>query len=567
MNKLPTETLLNIFVNLHFCEKQECMLVCHQWADIIRSTVLLDTVHINNKYTFAKLRRYLDAQASKKAQIKNLVIHSPLNRQEALNYFQKYFPRIRSLYIRDYTFHRLNRRNINQDNNKQSDFMSWIAKIEVFEQYNCSNLSQCFLTLGKFSALKKLVIDMSNFTGTLNINVLANAPNITNFTLRRCIIWTRDLEVIHLNLLLLESLKLDSITLGTPRVDDNIVLEAVIPSELVTTLLITTFHKNANGDTRKILECLRYIRHKYTNLLQYRFIIDSTEIIKDPAERTFIESGILPTLPDLNRGLSLLEVNCCTLLPSLLMEMHSLGFNTHCLNISLHFSTSKFLHRKNLLADNYSFIQQLTLNINSSKWIFHIARNMASLKILHIKVMSNFKYDRFKRQSIIRLEEIFSLSLKSLDSLIIETFDVDCITLLDQSFSLTKLEIYSQQIYTSAYRFISSCLPHLRYLTLGYMLTANKNINLDALRLYRLDLHMVRDMYIRITTDNGSKNRYFCAKGQTNYKRVGKLPDETRFWDTLYQIAPETARLHDHEMIYFGFNSIQQLYINHMLAQ
>ncbi|KAI8882560.1 hypothetical protein K501DRAFT_273506 [Backusella circina FSU 941] len=565
MDQLPGELLSSIFVNLHFCEKQECMLVCHQWADVIRSEVLYDTIHINEEYTIGRLGQFLDSHPSRKAQIKNMVVHSPVSQWGCLDYFSNYFPKLRSLYIYSCSSDTIIESNPKENDQRQMNRMTWVSKIEVLEQYHCLHPNQCILSLGMYNALEKLVIHNGGSISIMNMDILANAPNIISLTLGRIEISINDLEKILSNLVLLKYLELHNVILKTLSEDTKTAPELVTPVKSLKTLLITLRHDDANNDTITILRCLQYIQYKCINLLKFRFIIDSTVMIKRDVEEELVECGILPLLLCLDHGLNSLEINCSTALSSLLNNVYALGFKAHSLNIFMHFSLSK--DRRISFRNSKNFIQQLTLNINSSKWVSDVLENLKSLKILHIKGMHNFVMSWSYSQYEINLDDIFTSCSNSLESLKIETFHlIYSVQIHHQAYSLTKLEIDIREVFPGVYSFISSFLPHLRYLGLSYCIRATGVVKLGIFNLYRLDLCLIPCAYIKITTDRNNNDRYYHIKNQHKNSTDVKVPDETRVWDRLRQMTPEDAITHLDEMLCFEFNSVQQLYINNMIA-
>jgi hypothetical protein len=144
--------------------------------------------------------------------------------------------------------------------------MSWIAKVEVLELRYSLPLDKCLLAWGTNSALKTLVAMAAR---RKDIDVLANAPNLTRLTLGNICISISYLEKIHSNLLFLKSLELENISLEHPNELETIP-KLVTPSEVVTKLLIITTHRiDPNHDTNLILKYLGYIRQKYTNLVEF----------------------------------------------------------------------------------------------------------------------------------------------------------------------------------------------------------------------------------------------------------------------------------------------------------
>ncbi|KAI8883070.1 hypothetical protein K501DRAFT_273060 [Backusella circina FSU 941] len=400
MNKFPIEVLSFVFTHLHFCEKQECMLVCKLWADSIGSGTLFDTVHINEVYTFDRFRRYFDPRFGKRAHIKSLVMSSRLLMQ-------------------------------GHDNRQHKHLRSWISKIEALEHYNCYHLDNTLLPLRNFSALKRLVVKNAS-AGTVNTNVLANAPNITSLTLEGFLISTSTLEAIHSDLVALTSLELENMTLMGSNDNQAVNPALITPSALVTRVFITS----CTSYTPLVQNWLQYIRYKHTHLRELRFLYKFTRPIQMENEKTLITTGVLPLLQDIGCNLRLLKMDCSTSLQLLFERMKSLGSR----------------QKKALwcFLDKHHFIRELTLNLNSVIWVPRLLRDMNSLKVLTIKEMHAFTCAVNEIQSVVQLEKIFTSGLVSLLSLRIEEFKVNSITPANAICFLTKLDIRAIYIDTSA---------------------------------------------------------------------------------------------------------------------
>jgi hypothetical protein len=578
MDKLPDELLSNIFAYLHFCEKRECMLVCHLWLNVIRPMALSETVHITEGNAIRILNQFLDPQISNKAQIKDLVIHFAGLNEEVLDVYQKCFPKVRSLYIQDCYYNTRSESPSEQHTQRKNILMSWIAKFEVLELCGSFPLEKCLLAGGIYSALKKLVVMPKNRMG---IDILANTPNLISLTLGNIIVSTSYLEKIHSNLLFLKSLELENISLEPPDALEAI-SELVTPSEIVTTLFITTRHDDVNKETGLILQCLRYIRRKYTNLVEFRFLIGSLEPVSNLNEQRIFSNEMLPLIKHIGSKARLVEIDCSSMLPHLLELMNSSGFQAKCLKLTSTYGNSKLPY--SVFLNTHSFIRELTINVDSSRWSPFFPSLMPSIKTLTIKGNHNFLYHRFIPHSTICLQETLGACSNSLSTLRIEKCSVNAPSSICQSYSLTTLQIHTSYISPAVCNFIAQSLPSLRYLELGFQEVMNweaiepgshnvyfpetlkQNVELGSINLYRLDLHLERQICLKIKTNMDNRARYFYTPKPCMSGINWKVADHRCIWSTLRQATNEEIMVHSHNRIYLELNSVKLLYINNMVA-
>jgi hypothetical protein len=538
------------------------MLVCRLWLNVIHPIALPDTVHITRESAIHKLGQALESQCSNKAQIKDLVIHSVGLSEEVLGSYQDCFPKVRSLYLEGCCYIVI----LSEKNTQRKEkLMSWIADIEALE-FRCNlPLDKCLLTGGTHSALKTLVVIAASRT---DIDVLANAPNLTSLTLGNISISISYLEKIHSNLLFLKSLELENIYLE-PLDTLEAIPEMVTPSEVVTTLFITTLHNDANKETGWILKYLGYIRRKYTNLVEFRFLIGSLKPVSNLNEEKIFRNEMLPLIKHIGSKARLVEIDCFCMLSQLLELMNSAGFRAECLKLSSTCSNSKASGW--IFLNPHSFIGDLTINVNSSRWIPYFSSLMSSIKTLIIKGNSNFQYHGSRPNSTICLKNILGTCSSSLSTLKIEKFGIDAPPSICPSYSLTKLQIFSHCISPAAWDFIARSLPKLRYLEVDFNIHGvpemmARNVELGSINLYRLDLHLKPQTYLKIKTNMDNRTRYFYIPHQGVSGINWKMANHRCIWGTLGQTTHEEAMTHSHKMIYLEFNSVQLLYINNMVA-
>jgi hypothetical protein len=93
-----------------------------------------------------------------------------------------------------------------------------------------------------------------------------------------------------------------------------------------------------------------------------------------------------------------------------------------------------------------------------------------------------------------------------------------------------------------------------------------RNVELGSINLYRLDLHLKPQTYLKIKTNMDNRTRYFHTTIIDLSGINWKMANHRCIWGTLGQTTHEEAMTHSHKMIYLEFNSVQLLYINNMIA-
>jgi hypothetical protein len=93
-----------------------------------------------------------------------------------------------------------------------------------------------------------------------------------------------------------------------------------------------------------------------------------------------------------------------------------------------------------------------------------------------------------------------------------------------------------------------------------------RNVELSSINLYRLDLHLKPQTYLKIKTNMDNRTRYFHTPHVLMSGINWKAADHRCVWGTLGQIAHEEATETSHKMVSLEFNSVKTIYINNKVA-
>jgi hypothetical protein len=144
----------------------------------------------------------------------------------------------------------------------------------------------------------------------------------------------------------------------------------------------------------------------------------------------------------------------------------------------------------------------------------------------------------------------------------VQEFDVVCKDQSYQHHQLYKLGINRSNISQEVYYYISSSLPNLRHLELGYLDFKNEIIMLETLMLYSLRITIHKESAsIAVTTRNNNKTQFY----KTSYA-VSIF--ENYYSSNNYDVIKSTSTpiQETENSMQFIFGSITTLFINNHLA-
>jgi hypothetical protein len=537
MKKLPYEILVLIFENLHLSFKLECMLVCREWANVLRSTYLYHSIVISKIGIFNRFVRMLENQAHIREQVKELVLLGVFNFSMHEIQFDRLFINLRSIH-----FGRgINITTLGYVRNRSVLLNQWSNQIQTVKLHNSSGFMYTLLTSSVCPSLISLSIDEMYFR-VGPIKLLAAAPNLENLTIFNLHVHTRLLEQVHAAVPNLQSLKLMEATLRvrnyTGQINSADSMKAVHISFI-------------NKDPGTILHWLQYISVKYINISILSFVCSG-----DPLgwlSNTLIqeESRLLLVLQTLCH-LKSFKTSFPASIKTLFNAIEKSNSKIEELSFIARYSNKR--RPGTVASDYYRLITELVLRINSTRWLY-VLQHMKFIKKLEVRALccSHINLD---------LSEVIKQCPAPMESLMVKEFDVVSKDQIHQHHQLNKLGITRSNISQEVYSYISNSFPNLRHLELGCLNFKNEIIMLETLMLYSLRITINNtSVFIAVTARDNNITKYY----RTSYD-VGVFEnyDSSNNYNV---IKPSSTPIQETESsTQFFFGSIKTLFINNQLA-
>jgi hypothetical protein len=537
MKNLPHEILVLIFESLHISFKLECMLVCREWANVLRSTYLYHSIVISKIGIFNRFVWMLEDQAHIREQVKELVLLGVFNFSMHEIQFDRLFINLRSIH-----FGRgINITTLGYARNRSELLNQWSNQIQTVKLHNCSGFMYKLLTSSVCPSLTTLSIDEMYFR-VGSIKLLAATPNLESLTVFNLQVHTRLLEEVHAAVPNLQSLKLIEATL---RVRNNTgQINSAASMKAVHICFI-------NKDPGTILHWLQYISVKYINISILSFVCSG-----DP-------SGWLSnTLIQEESRLLLVLQNLCHLKTFKTSSPASIAtlFNAIEISNSKIEELSLFAYYDNtrrpimMASEYYRLITELILKIDSSKWLY-VLQHMRFIKKLEV-------HGHHRSYVKLDLNELIKQCPAPMESLIVKTCNLVFKDQSHQHHQLSKLGINCGNISQEVYSYISSSFPNLQHLELGDSFSKNEIIMLDKLMLY--SLRITRKLYqlpFSVTTlDNNKTQLYLVPHAVESFV----MYNSTDTYDVIKPISTPTQETESSTQFFFG--SIKTLFIDNHLA-
>ncbi|KAI8882371.1 hypothetical protein K501DRAFT_316058 [Backusella circina FSU 941] len=508
MDKFPVEVLNDIFIPLSLEQKMECMLVCKKWEALMREHFLFETVTIHWSSAFSGFFKLIKQQPWRGAQVKCLILKafgSSLH-DEQVNF--DLFPNLRVLYLNRcreqfcmlYDFYNL----------PQKCMSPLMSRIKILADYNDARFAFQLLSLGTCSNLTSLEVGKmhNRDEGECIVSVLGNAPALVNLKIKGCNLRLEDIERIHTNLPLLESLLLDGGCIRILSIPCNIT-----PAKHMRTLGTT----GVNMISSEPYQWTEYIVEKYTALLSFRSWRDVYL-----SQEVFYE--------DLNRRKWKL------FLKELGQQLQSLEVDTGPINSNLLEILDGFNYRLDRLAI-YTYDNQLFSNMeyrNQCKYLkelklydvdifqFKVLKELKAVKLLNI---------RFYEQPRIDVSYFLEMCPNGLETLQIESANLECPTnFRNYVFWIKKLTIKDCTLADNIDRFLSYTCLKLRDLAFLSYEPVERDFIVPNLALSRFE----------ILTPSTEKVRHLL---------VGALDDRYRFYrvnDKIPAVDDSVADMYRH---------------------
>jgi hypothetical protein len=536
MKKLPREILVLIFENLHLSFKLECMLVCHEWANVLRSTCLYDTIVISKTSIFVRFVQYLEEQAHIREQVKELVLLGSLNIGMHEIQFDRLFFNLRSLhfgpgiYITD----------LGNPQNRSMSLKHCSNQIQTVKLYNNSLFMYALFTSSVFPSLTTLSTNGWYF-GIGFIKHLAAAPNLENITVIDLEVSTSLLENLHATVPALQSLELIEARLrpgnNTDQINSANSMKAV--------------HINfINGYFHIMMYWLQYISIKYTNISMLSFVCSGILSERVADRLTAAESSILPVLEKLchlKRFKTCFPASIATLFSDIEIS------NSKIEELSLFANYGNTRRPIMIASEYYRLITELILKIDSSEWLYILQ---------HMKFIKKLEVYSHESHNTLDLSELIKQCPAPMESLMVKGFSVVCQNQSYQNHQLIKLGINHSDVSHEVYSYISNFFPNLQHLELESSLSKNEIIMLNKLMLYslRLTRKLHQLPYLVTTLDDNKTHLYLVPHVAKSFVKYNNT-------DTYDVIKPSSTPTQETEnSIHFFFGSIKILFINNHLA-
>jgi hypothetical protein len=536
MKNLPHEILVLIFESLHLYFKLECMLVCREWANVLRSTCLYNSIIISKIGIFNRFVRILEEQAHIREQVKELVIMGDLHFDMDGSQLDRLLFNLHSTYFGSW----INITDLGYAQNRSLSLKHWGDQIQTVKIH--SHFSFMYILLTSSVCPKLTVLSLNGRYLQMDFfERLTNAPNLKNLTVFNLRVSTHLLEKVHAAVPALQSLELTKATLEVGNNTDQI--NAAASMKAVHICFI-------NGNPETILHWLQYISVKYTNVSMLSFVCSNGPLgwlSNVPIEEESILLRVLQNLCHLKSFKTSFPASIATLFNVIEIS----NSNIEELSLFAYYDNNR---RPIMIASEYyRLITELILKIDSSKWLYVLQ---------HMKFIKRLEVHGHESHVKLDLNELIKKCPASMESLMVKEFDVVCKGQSYQPHQLNKLGISSSNLFQEVYSYISSSFPNLRHLELGYLCFKNDIIMLETLMLYSLRIIInKKSVPIAVTTRDNNITQFY----RTSYAvSIFENYDSSNDYDVIKSTS--TPIQETENSIQFIFGSITTLFINNHLA-
>jgi hypothetical protein len=230
------------------------MLVCHEWANVLRSTCLYDTIAISKTSIFVRFVQFLEEQP----QVKELVLLGALHFNMDETQFDRLFFNVRSTYFGSGIIIT----GLGYAQNRSPSLKHWGDQIKTVQINHHSRFMYTILTSSVCPNLTTLSLN-GRFLQTFFFERLTNAPNLENPTVFSLRVFTRLLEKVHAAVPALKTLELIEASFT-----GNIDIGQINSSDSMKAIHVHF----TNKDPDTILHWLKYISIKYINITTLSFV-------------------------------------------------------------------------------------------------------------------------------------------------------------------------------------------------------------------------------------------------------------------------------------------------------
>ncbi|KAI8879691.1 hypothetical protein K501DRAFT_303082 [Backusella circina FSU 941] len=267
MRQLPTEIIHQIMLLLNQEQKVECMRACQSWERSVKKLSLFDTVRVSSMVALERLVKKVTVEPQQGYKVQRLIIDTIIDMSFDMAMLPILFPNLRFFYVWGWEV---------SQSSEEMFLDPWQKQLEFVGEQVGSSFTKRLLTNGICTQLKTLAFTLKYDEGN-NLDLYANAPNLTTLILTGFKFQLEDLEILHRHLPLLVTLKLkygSLINSGLP-----------IDIEPATSILVLSAFQLRISQSDAYINLLQYIRQKYTNvtdlLLNFSWAEDCESKVND----------------------------------------------------------------------------------------------------------------------------------------------------------------------------------------------------------------------------------------------------------------------------------------------
>jgi hypothetical protein len=481
MDRLPSDILYEIFIELPFRQKLECMLVNRQWENLIGTTCLFHTIYIDkskpSQHFYKKFMDKMEQVPSLRHQVMNLSVtrtQRDVDRKRILFLF----PNIRRIEMKSMYSKSL------EDSNEDLEAVTSRNRVEYIRDLGGCELTRAMAMFNRCFYLHDLDLNLEALS-LADINIfseLKNMPVLKRLVLRNGTLKADDFTVLHANIPSIEALKLESFLF------DNESGAEITPATSITSL-IATLDSMDDGDgfllfASKKYPQLRHFSHQYgtynNNEGNWHLFVN-----QEYPEIDHFAYQLHDGFYDSDEKAAWKHLYNVGYLPML----NNLGTHLQSLDLrGAEFSGYKILEKMDKAGCR---IKKLIFNANRNNWLLSVlsksdqVRSLEELTILDIRpcsfewlqniiALNSLELTYTYNIDVLGSDGIEPLCLRSLLESCPRTFKslkLNCSLIYYQtvpsiSFPLEKLELHCAVKTDGLDQFISNCLPNLKSLHL-----------------------------------------------------------------------------------------------------
>jgi hypothetical protein len=271
MDKLPSEILHSIFIQLDLQERLTCLTVCTRWRNVLDKGALFYSFTITNNNQFRRFMRGFERLPDYASQVEEISLHG-LSRFDFNN---------RSMFDTFLSVRMISAQRsfseLNQPFRYISDLVYSKPKLEYLSDIGDCTLLFRIISLNLASQLNTLNLDFENFQHCQNVvSQLKDLPILKRLYIGRARVKVLDLEMIHDNLSSIQNFALIDVSILASSMPSNIT-----PATFIKNL---KFKYPRYSDTETCVQTYRYMTKKYTNLSNIEYC---DKVFRDDARNIF----------------------------------------------------------------------------------------------------------------------------------------------------------------------------------------------------------------------------------------------------------------------------------------